>query len=140
MARTVASIMSSGFEYVDVDAPIAVAAGIMRDREIVSLPVRSADGGLAGVITDRDIVAAVADGRDAATCVAGDLVAAMPTFVNVDDPIDIALQHMVGSRVRRALVLDGERHLVGTLSQTDFARSLPPAINGFIDEALVRGE
>lgn len=136
MTMTVASIMNNGFEYVDDAATLDHAARIMRDKEIVALPVRSAAGELAGVITDRDILGAVADHRDPEACTVADLAGPPPVFVKADDPIDIALQHMVGKKVRRALVLDGE-HLVGTLSQTDLARSLPPEINGFIEQAMV---
>lgn len=138
MTMTVASIMNTGFEYIDVDATIAGAARMMRDKEIVALPVRGAAGELAGVVTDRDILGAVADGQDTEHCPVGDLAGPKPVFVKADDPIDLALQHMVGHKVRRVLVLDGE-HLVGTLSQSDLARSLPPEISGFIEQAMVRG-
>ena len=45
---------------IDPDAPLATAAAVMREREIRHLPVIDAAGRLMGIITERDVLRALA--------------------------------------------------------------------------------
>lgn len=137
MADKVFEIMTSPVECVDGDQPLAAAARLMRDKHVGAVPVRGADGELAGMITDRDIVVrGIAEGVDAGSVSASTMASKPPVCVRAGDPIAVAQQTMADHRVRRLPVLDGTR-LVGIVSQADLARVLPPGISGLVEHAII---
>jgi len=134
----VSEIMTSPVQCVDGDQTLAAVARLMRDKGIGAVPVRGADGELAGMVTDRDIaVRGVAEGMDAGTVAAAALASKPPVCVRAGDPISVAQQAMADHKVRRLPVVDGA-DLVGIVSQADLARVLPPGISGLVEHAIVR--
>jgi CBS domain-containing protein len=68
MAATVRDLMTRDPRTVDADQPLMDAARLMRDHDIGSVIVTTTDGGICGIVTDRDItVRAVAEGADVAS-------------------------------------------------------------------------
>jgi CBS domain-containing protein len=103
---------------------LAVAAATMRDLHVGSLPVINADGGLRGIITDRDIVVrCVAEGRDPQTTTAQELVKTAPIWVDADDDVSVVLESMEQNKIRRVPVIEDDR-LVGIISEANIATNL----------------
>jgi CBS domain-containing protein len=80
------------------------------------------------VITDTDIAAAVADGRDPNDVRISDLPARKPITVRSEETAAAAANLMVASRIRHLPVVDGDR-LVGMIDIVDACRGLIPAGN-----------
>ena len=61
--RRVADVMPPRVHCVLADTPVRRAAEIMRDEHATAVPVVDERMNILGLVTDRDVVAAVADGR-----------------------------------------------------------------------------
>lgn len=61
--RRVSDVMPAQVHCVPPDMPLRRAADIMRAERLTAVPVVDAHLTLVGLVTDRDVVAAVADGR-----------------------------------------------------------------------------
>ncbi|HLX49559.1 MAG TPA: CBS domain-containing protein [Streptosporangiaceae bacterium] len=120
MTQKVSQIMTPAPVAVRSSQPVAEAARAMREHGIGTVLVVD-DGELKGLVTDRDIVVrAVADIRDPAVTLVGDICSADLVTVTPDDEVDTVLRHMRERAVRRVpVVQDG--HPVGMLSIGDMA-------------------
>lgn len=106
------------------DAPVTEAARLMEREGVGAIPV-VADGRLAGILTDRDIaIRVVAGGRNPERTTIRDVMSGDPQTVKADDPVELALQTMEGSQVRRVPVIDEGGKLVGIIAQADVATRL----------------
>lgn len=115
--------MHSGVECIKEDRSLLDAARMMRDLNVGSLPICGNDDRLHGIITDRDIVVkAVAEGRDPATMMAGELSGHVH-WVDADDDLQHVLRTMEDNQIRRLPVIDNHR-LVGIVSEADLAKHL----------------
>jgi CBS domain-containing protein len=121
MTQTVEQVMSPTPTVVDARSPIREAAQRMRDEDIGDVLVRK-NGGLCGIVTDRDIVVrALAEGRDPDSTSVGDICSQELVAVEPDQPVDEALRIMRDRAVRRLPVIrDGEP--VGVVSLGDLAK------------------
>ncbi|HVK26517.1 MAG TPA: CBS domain-containing protein [Actinokineospora sp.] len=121
---TARDIMHAGAECINEDESLLVAARMMRDLGVGSLPICGNDDRLHGIITDRDIVLkCCAEGRDPAEMKAQDLANGAPHCVRADADVSQVLRTMQTNRIRRVPVLDDNR-LVGMISEADLARHL----------------
>ncbi|MPZ60889.1 MAG: CBS domain-containing protein [Propionibacteriales bacterium] len=121
---TAREIMHSGAECIREDQSMLDAARRMRELDVGSLPICGADDRLHGIITDRDIVLrCVAEGRDPAAMMAGELAQGTPWWIDAGADVDDVLQMMEDHQIRRMPVIDGHR-LVGMISEADLATSL----------------
>jgi CBS-domain-containing membrane protein len=99
---------------------LADAAAVMWRRDCGAVPVLDDDGGVAGVITDRDICMALATRHAYASdlrveeVMARDVVSCTP-----EDDAEEALEVMRQRQLRRLPVLDSHGRLVGILSVAD---------------------
>jgi len=94
----VREVMTCGVECIAPKAPLQEAARKMRDLDAGCLPVCENDR-LAGMLTDRDIVVrAVAEGRDARACTAGDIMTPEAVYCFEDDDIEEAARLMKEGR------------------------------------------
>lgn len=97
------------------------AARIMKENGVGILPVGDRHA-VAGVITDRDIAVRVtAEGKDAKHTPVRDVMTSRPFYCFDDQDIEDACFVMEDNRVRRLLVFDRRRDLVGILSLDDVA-------------------
>lgn len=120
MAHKVSEIMTPAPVTVRSSQPVAEAAKAMREHGIGTVLVVD-DGQLKGVVTDRDIVVrAVADIRDPAVTLVGEICSQDLVTVTPGDDVDTVVQHMRERAVRRIPVVE-DGHPVGMLSIGDMA-------------------
>lgn len=73
---------------------------------------------LVGIVTERDIVAALAEGADPKTTRVADYMTELPVTVSPDEDVTVAASRMAELGVRHLPVVDGHQ-LVGMLSMRD---------------------
>ena len=93
------------------------AATRMRRYDVSALPVYRTHQ-LVGIVTERDVVTAIADGADPAAARVADYMTDRPVTVRLDDDVEVAARRMAELGVRHLPVVDGGR-LVGVLSMRD---------------------
>jgi CBS domain-containing protein len=102
-------------------------ASVMQSEDVGPVPIVEdlETRNLVGIVTDRDIaLRAVASGLDARNTSAEDVMTRELVTCNVEDSIDSVLDLMSRHQLRRLLVVDGGRRLVGIISQADVATRL----------------
>lgn len=129
----------------DVMAPVKVRVSPEGTVRSVAASLAAARTGLAvvesedgGVITERDVLRAIAGEADLDTSSVGDWMTADPIAVEPDTPLDAACDLMITSGVRHLLVREnGElvavlnmRDVVGVLSGAAALGAVPPARGG----------
>lgn len=125
MAEHVRDVMTPDPACVSTTDTADKAAQLMRDRDVGSIVVTE-DDGVAGIVTDRDIVVrAVAEGRNPAELQVSEVASGNPTTLSADDSIGDAIQRMRDENIRRLPVVDGEKP-VGIVSLGDLATAQDP--------------
>lgn len=121
----VLEVMSDQLEVAETYMMLDEVAELMRASGTAALPV--VEGGrLRGLITDRDIVVrAIAHGDDPARTTVGETMTSADVAVLEEHPIEHAMSLMREFQILRLPVVDGERHLVGTISLGDLSRHAP---------------
>ena len=121
---TVASLLKQkGGDIVSVEPShtVAEAAGILREKRIGALLVCSG-GTMRGIISERDIVAAIAAGRRGiADTPVSEIMTAKVERCTTGESIASIHRRMTEGRFRHMPVFDGDE-LVGLVSITDIAR------------------
>jgi CBS domain-containing protein len=111
------------------DAPVREAAELLAKPHVENVLVADGDR-LVGCVTTGTLVAAVAEGRDLRSLVAGDLADPAVATVGPDTPLDEALHLMVERGLERLAVIEDGR-LLGVLPREPVLRRLaedePPA-------------
>ncbi|GAA4940139.1 CBS domain-containing protein [Actinoplanes utahensis] len=121
MVRLVADAMTRKVVYLPEDTPLDEAAQAMRDQGIGDVVV-TRGATLAGIVTDRDIVIrAIAENLAPATTTLAAVATRELLMVEQSATVDEAVQAMRDRGVRRLLVCDADRNLVGILSLSDVA-------------------
>jgi CBS domain-containing protein len=120
MAKSVKDVMTPAVQTVSPSQSLAEAAEVMKGEDVGSVPV-VAEGRLAGILTDRDIVTrAVAERLDPQAVKVGEVASRELVTVEPEQDLDEALALMARHQVRRLPVLE-EGRLVGMLAQADVA-------------------
>jgi CBS domain-containing protein len=99
------------------------AATRMRRYEVSALPVYRRHR-LVGIVTERDVVTAVADGADLAATTVADYMTDRPVTVGHDEDLEVAARRMTELGVRHLPVVDRGR-LIGVLSMRDLQAPAP---------------
>jgi CBS domain-containing protein len=99
------------------DDTLLDAVGQMHCYQVGALPVYEQHR-LTGIVTERDIVAALAEGADPKTTRVADYMTEMPVTIAPGDDVTVATRRMAELGVRHLPVVDGH-HLVGMLSIRD---------------------
>lgn len=73
------------------------------------------DGSLVGILTERDVVRAVADGANPDKAQASDYMSRMLTAIGADETMDEAARMMISQRICHLPVVDGGQ-IAGVLS------------------------
>lgn len=116
----VESLMTRDPESCRPEASLADAAAIMWRRDCGVVPVTGDDGGVVGIITDRDICMALAlSGRLAAEVSVGEAMSRDVQACTPVDDVSEALELMQSRQLRRLPVVGGDGKLVGILSMND---------------------
>jgi CBS domain-containing protein len=111
--------MSRDLLTVEADAPVVAVAQRMADRNVGAVLVLEA-GRLAGIMTERDLMRAVARGLDDDAQV-GQCMTANPDTIRPDDTIEHAAVLMIHGGYRHLPVVDGDE-VVGVLSIRDLVQ------------------
>jgi CBS domain-containing protein len=125
-AMKVKDTMHKGVEWVGPDTPVTELAKLMRQHDIGALPVGENDQ-LIGMVTDRDIVCKglADDSFDAGRATARDVMTPGIHCCREDDDLAEAVRHMEVLNVRRLLVINRSKRMVGILSLGDVSHSAP---------------
>ncbi len=117
----VADVMTRSVDVANPDARLDEAAERMRQLDAGVLPVVDGDK-VVGMITDRDItIRATAEGRDPVTTKVSEIMTSEVVFTYDDEDVKDAAKLMQDHQVRRLVVLDREKKLVGIVSLGDLA-------------------
>jgi CBS domain-containing protein len=121
MARLVADAMTRQVVYLPEDTSLDEAAQAMRDRGIGDVVVTHGPT-MAGIVTDRDIVVrAIAEGLPPRTTTLGAIATRELIMIEQSATVEEAVQAMRSRSVRRLLVCDSDRQVVGLISLSDVA-------------------
>ena len=106
------------------DASLADAARLLADKKIGALVVKGHGGALAGIISERDLVRAIAVRGAAALddSVAGHMTREIQTCVECDT-VEMVMETMTRGRFRHVPVLDEGLMLCGMVSIGDVVKS-----------------
>lgn len=114
-------IMSQPVELISPEDTVMAAAQKMVDLDCGILPVGENDR-LVGIITDRDIVTrAVAKGVDPDECYVREAMTTDVKYCYEDESLDDLARNMRTLQVKRLLVLNRKKRLVGIVSLGDLA-------------------
>jgi CBS domain-containing protein len=121
MARLVADAMTRQVVYLPEDTFLDEAAQAMRDQGIGDVVVTHGPT-MAGIVTDRDIVVrAIAEGLSPAATTLGAIASRELLMIEQSATAEEAIQAMRTRAVRRLLVCDSDRKVVGLISLSDLA-------------------
>lgn len=117
----VKDVMTKNVQVISPKESILEAARLMKEQDTGFLPVCDGDK-ILGTITDRDIVIrAVAAGLDAEeTEVRSAMSAGVAWCIDTDD-VQVAAEKMKADQIRRLIVVDAHKRLVGVVSLGDLA-------------------
>jgi len=114
-------VMTRQVTVVQPNTTIAEAADLMKSLDVGLLPVCEGER-LVGMLTDRDItVRATAEGQSPAMTLVSDVMTPEVHFVFDDQDVEDAARVMKQQQVRRVVVLDSDKRLVGIASLGDLA-------------------
>jgi len=104
-------------------ATLADIARQMRMNDSDSVAVMS-DGKLVGIVTERDLVAAIADGVNPIEARAEVVMSADPATVGQDEEVAVVAMKMMRLGIRHLPVLDRAGQPIGLLSARDLVSAL----------------
>jgi CBS domain-containing protein len=114
-------VMTRGVEVIRPEDTLQEAARKMKSIDVGPLPVCDGER-LVGMITDRDIIVrATAEGRDPKTTPVKEAMTPGIVYVFEDQDLEEAARLMKERQLRRLVVLDRNKKLVGILSLGDIA-------------------
>jgi CBS domain-containing protein len=115
-------VMTRSVECTSPNATLQDAARRMRELDVGPLPVCGESDRLVGMLTDRDIVVrAVAEGLDPSTARVRDVMTPSVIYCFEDQDVTEAAQLMKENQVRRLVVLNRDKRLIGIVSLGDLA-------------------
>jgi CBS domain-containing protein len=118
----VSEIMTTNVECVSPSTGMRELAETMRSMDVGFLGVCEGDR-LVGTVTDRDIVIrGIAGGRDPNTCSTRDIMTKEVVWCHEDDNIKEVAKKMRDKEIRRMLILDQDKRLVGVVSIGDISK------------------
>ena len=116
------SLMTSTVECIRPEATLEQAARRMRDLDVGPLPVCGDNDRLVGMVTDRDItVRSVAEGQNPKAIRVRDVMTPNILYCFDDQDVLEAVRLMKEKKVRRLVVLNRQKRLVGIISLGDLA-------------------
>lgn len=135
MAHTTATLkvrdlMHAGLESVRADATLGAALETLADARVSGLPVVDTHGMLVGVLSTKDVLAALAEAGDAEARARGleetsvrDVMTPRPETIAPDAEVLDAARRMLYLEVRR-LFVEERGNLIGVITQTDIVGGL----------------
>jgi CBS domain-containing protein len=117
----IGDVMTRNVQVIGPDESLIEAARLMKEQDTGFLPV--CDGNkILGSITDRDIVIrAVAAGMNGSSTIVRQAMSHGIAWVRADDDVKQAAEKMANEQIRRLIVVDENKKLVGVVSLGDLA-------------------
>jgi CBS domain-containing protein len=113
------------------------AVMIFRDEDCGVVPVTEA-GKPVGILTDRDLALALPSHEsDLGRTPVGDLMKTDLVIIDLDEPLETAMERLGGHGVRRLLVVDGDGILQGVLSWADLVPHLSDRALGRVVSRII---
>ena len=123
LVRHIVSVNGADVATARPDTTIADAAKVLRDRNIGALVITTDDGGLAGILSERDLVRGLPDhGTDLLALKVKDRMTTEVTTCSPDDRVDGIMKLMTDGRFRHLPVVEAGK-LVGIVSIGDVVKS-----------------
>ncbi len=117
----VLDVMTREVEVIHPNATIAEAAEKMKQLDIGPLPVCDGDR-VQGMVTDRDItIRATAAGHDPNATKVREVMTPDAVYVYEDQDVQDAAKLMAEKQIRRVIVLNRDKRLVGIVAMADIA-------------------
>lgn len=118
---SVAEVMSRELTWLEPDATVAEAAGVMAARRVGSILVMES-GRLSGIFTERDIVRAISNDIHAPHDSVRDWMTRNPRTIRPEDQHETAIRLMTEGNFRHLPVTEEGGSVVGMLSMRDLVR------------------
>ena len=120
----VAEVMTRGLDPIDPSATVQEAATQMAELDVGAVVIGS-ENGIAGILTDRDIILrVVVDGRNPAEVTVREVMSATVYSCAADDIVESVLTEMRERQIRRMPVFDENHRPVGIVTLSDVARAV----------------
>ncbi len=130
MAKKIRDVMTKDVEVVGPEDTLRECAEKMRSLNVGPMPVCENDR-LVGIITDRDIVVrAIALGHDPSSTKVREVMTDDVKTVSANASVEDAAKRMKDKQIRRVLVLDDKKKLVGILALGDLAEESDDRLSG----------
>jgi CBS domain-containing protein len=127
-------IMNKHVVTISKDKTCLEAASLLREKDISFLVVAEGQNPI-GIVTEADFVRkVVAANKIASDLKVSDIMSPKFRWVEPTTTIEDAVQKMLNNRIRRLVVLEEGRKLVGVVTQTDLAAYLRSKL--LIDETI----
>ncbi len=104
------------------EATLSDLARLMKENEVGSVVIVENDRPI-GIVTERDLVIAIADGVDPQTK-AKDFMSYDPVKVKYDTDVTAALSIMISRNIRHLVVVDESQRLIGVVSSRDLLKAV----------------
>jgi CBS domain-containing protein len=122
--RTAETLITGPAIEVWPDLTLRDLAQLLEENAIGAVLVRASDGGIAGVISERDLVRAIAEGADPDVERVGDHMTFEVEFVAADTTVADLAQTMVDDAIRHLPVTEEDGKVIGVLSIRDVLSAL----------------
>ena len=120
MAQSIREVMTKDPITLTPDSSVVDAAKAMRDADVGPALIAD-DGGLQGIVTDRDIaVRVVAEGRDPSSTKVSEIASTGLATLTPDDSVEDAIKIIREQKVRRIPIVENNRP-VGIVAIGDLA-------------------
>jgi len=110
------------------ETPVLDAMREIVEYEYGAVLVLDEEGKLDGILTERDIIRAIAQGKDLMQLKVKDIMKRTTVVAHKDLPIRIVLQLFGAYKVRRIPVVDDEGRVLGVISSTDAVYEALPKV------------
>jgi len=118
---TISEVMTRGVRTLQPHDQVTLAAKLMDELDVGSLPVCDA-GKLVGIVTDRDLVVrGLAEYSSVDQLAVKELMSSEVAYCLEKQTVEEALEYMGGDQLRRLPVLNDEKQLVGIVTLGDIA-------------------
>lgn len=122
----VINVMTSPVRSVEHDASAREAAELMSELSIGSVIVNNEQGDPEGILTESDIVDAVAAGRGLDETHAEEIEGSPLITVGASDSVEEAAEKMIGNGVKKLPVTDeDDSEVIGIVTTTDLTQYVP---------------
>jgi predicted transcriptional regulator len=137
----ISEIMTKEPKYIGLDQSLQEAAQLLRDLNVGMIPV--GDGvKLKGMLTDRDIaIRVVAEGLDPKTVRIPEVMTPEVIYTYEDEDVEEAARIMEEKQIRRLIILNRDKDMVGILAMADLAnRTRDPEVESEALEGVSKPE